>query len=154
MKTFILILLTILLVGHPEAGVKIKEESVKEDSSQKVEVYAIDIINQARTDAGLKRLVRNQLLVDSATAKACDLRDRDYWAHIAPDGTTPWKFFADAGYTYTHAGENLCRNFNEVDCALATLKSGKHRKNILSPKFEDIGIGNCGIFVVQHFGAK
>lgn len=166
MKTLILILLTILLVGHPEAGVKLEstvkvEESTpsvtvkaEEDISQEVRYPAIDLINQARVDIELEPLTRNQLLTDSATAKACDLRDRDYWAHVAPDGTQPWEFFIDAGYIYTYAGENLCRNLDEVTCVEACMRSKKHRENILSPDFKDIGIGKCGKFVVQHFGDK
>ena len=166
MKTLILILLTILLVGHPEAGVKLEstvkvEESTpsvaieaKENLGQKITYPAIDLINKERANEGIESLARNQLLVNSATAKACDLRDRDYWAHIAPDGTQPWEFFIDEGYIYTYAGENLCMDQDEITCVKTCMRSKDHRENILSLDFKDIGIGKCGKFVVQHFGAK
>jgi len=165
MKTLILILLTILLVGHPEAGVKLESTAeveptpsvvveAKEDLGQKIRYPAIDLINKERANEGIEPLSRNQLLTNSATAKACDLRDKNYWAHIAPDGTQPWELFIDEGYFYTYAGENLCMNQDEVTCVKTCMASKKHRENILDPNFEDIGIGKCGKFMVQHFGAE
>ena len=162
MKTLIYILLTILLVGHPDAGVKI--ESIEEPVKAAVVVLDTEItetvgfinnrVNQERMKIGLKPLTENQKLVDSATAKACHLRDNNYWGHVSPDGTTPWGFFNEAGYVYRYAGENLCKHYTEAGCMSAWMKSEKHRDNILDSRFKEIGTGKCGVYTVQHFGLR
>ncbi len=168
MKTLIYILLTILLVGHPGSGVKIetealiepkpesrielKPEYIKEASIQEERDIVIDLTNQERIKAGVAPLLKSLQLTTSATAKACHLRDNDYWAHIAPDGTTPWDFFDEAGYVYLYAGENLCKYYDEARCMKAWMISEKHRDNILDSKFKEIGTGKCGVYTVQHFG--
>src|SRR5690349_13631924 len=48
--------------------------------------------NAARSANGLGGLSLNSLLNSSAQAKADDMAAKDYWAHVAPDGTQPWYF--------------------------------------------------------------
>ena len=88
--------------------------------------------------------------------------DRDYWAHVAPDGTQPWSFFARFGYKYRYAGENLARDFSSAGAVVdAWMNSPTHRDNILNPKYKEIGIGitegdlagSDSTIVVQFFGA-
>jgi len=67
---------------------------------------------------------------------------KGYWAHFAPDGTSPWSFFLSFGYKYKYAGENLARDFPDASSAVtAWMNSPSHRENILNPNYEDIGIG-------------
>jgi uncharacterized protein YkwD len=54
--------------------------------------------NQERTSRGLAPLTLNSQLNSAAAAKAADMFSKDYWAHVAPDGTTPWSFIYAAGY--------------------------------------------------------
>ena len=163
MKTLNLIFLLILLVGHPGSGTRIEPEPTPEpvivaaEEAPKAPVESnlvIDLTNQERAKVGLASLERNQLLTDSAIIKACDLRDRDYWAHIHPDGPTPWEVIEGVGYTYRYAGENICRVFNEYGCMNAWMASEKHKENILDSRYKEIGVGKCGGFTVQHFGSK
>jgi uncharacterized protein YkwD len=67
---------------------------------------------EKRSQAGVSPLAYNPYLAQAAQAKARHMLEYDYWAHIAPDGTDPWKFFTDAGYKYRYAGENLARDFS------------------------------------------
>lgn len=122
----------------------------------------IRLTNQKRTEAGLSPLTYNQTLSGAAYTKGRDMIDRDYWAHVAPDGTQPWKFFSDFGYRYRYAGENLARDFSSAGATVdAWMNSPTHRDNILNPKYKEIGIGVtegdlAGIdttIVVQFFGA-
>src|SRR3989344_7461526 len=66
----------------------------------------IRLTNQKRSEAGLTVLTFNQTLASAAYTKGRDMIDKDYWAHTAPDGTQPWKFFTQFGYRYRYAGEN------------------------------------------------
>jgi uncharacterized protein YkwD len=62
--------------------------------------------NQERQARHEIALDLNPELSKAATAKAQDMVTRNYWAHVAPDGTTPWNFINGAGYVYDEAGEN------------------------------------------------
>lgn len=121
----------------------------------------IDLTNQKRQQAGLSRLKTNPQLSDAARRKAANMFAKDYWAHNAPDGTKPWKFILAAGYNYLHAGENLARDFSNAESVVeAWMNSPTHRDNLLSPRYQDIGVavvdgrlsGTETTLVVQMFG--
>ena len=123
----------------------------------------ISITNQKRLDAGMNTLSFSPELEKAAKTKGEHMLANSYWAHVAPDGTEPWKFFSDAGYKYRYAGENLARDFSNVSSAVdAWMASPSHKDNLLSPKYQDIGIavveGNIdGVettIIVQLFGTK
>jgi hypothetical protein len=87
---------------------------------------------------------------------------KGYWAHFAPDGTSPWSFFLKFGYKYKYAGENLARDFSDASSAVnAWMNSPTHKENILNPNYKEIGIGvvegNLAgadtTIIVQFFGS-
>src|SRR5205085_5998309 len=65
----------------------------------------IRLTNQKRAEAGLSVLQTNSVLSQAAQAKGTYMIEHNFWAHVAPDGTQPWKFFKDFGYKYSYAGE-------------------------------------------------
>lgn len=122
----------------------------------------IELTNQKRMAEGQPPLSENKALDEAAAAKAADMIAQNYWAHNAPNGTEPWSFILNSGYSYLHAGENLARDFsNPTDVVEAWMKSPSHRANLLSGKYRDIGIavvdgkinGIETTLVVQMFGA-
>ncbi len=122
-----------------------------------------NLTNEKRAALGLSELTLNDQLSQAAELKAEDMLSKDYWAHNAPDGTTPWVFIKGAGYSYVYAGENLARGFKESDDIVnAWMASETHRANILSPRYKDIGFavksgilnGEETILVVQEFGSR
>lgn len=122
----------------------------------------VNITNQKRAANGLAPLTLNSTLSSAAYTKGRDMIDRDYWAHVAPDGTQPWKFFSDFGYRYRYAGENLARDFSSASATVdAWMSSPTHKDNILNPKYKEIGIGvvegdlagSDTTIVVQFFGS-
>jgi hypothetical protein len=121
----------------------------------------VSLTNQQRASSGLEPLQTNASLNDAAKLKAQDMFEKDYWAHFAPDGTSPWYFFGLVDYKYTWAGENLARDFATSSGVVAAwMDSSGHRDNILSPNFSEIGIavvngnleGEDTTLVVQLFG--
>jgi len=121
----------------------------------------LSLTNSNRQNSGLSNLSLNPTLSESARQKASDMFAKNYWAHNAPDGTTPWYFFKNAGYNYLYAGENLARDFGDSDGVVrAWMDSPTHRDNILSGRYSEIGIavvngtlnGQETTLVVQHFG--
>ncbi len=123
----------------------------------------ISLTNTKRAETGVGGLTVNQSLNEAAKKKGEDMLARDYWAHVAPDGTEPWKFFDDAGYVYRYAGENLARDFsNAQDAVNAWMASPSHKENLLSSKYNEIGVavvegdlnGVDTTLIVQLFGTR
>ncbi len=126
-------------------------------SPQKV----VELTNEARARVGANPLAFSDVLSEAARKKGLDMLAKDYWAHTAPDGTEPWDFFHSAGYSYRYAGENLARDFeNPSDAIAAWLASPSHKENLLSAKYNEIGIavvegdldGKDTTLIVQFFG--
>ena len=121
----------------------------------------ISLTNSERKNAGLHVLSEKTPLDSAATLKAKDMFQKDYWAHYAPDGTSPWYFFGLVGYQYAAAGENLARDFATSEGVVnAWMDSPGHRANILNSSFTEIGVGVVNgnlqgedtTLVVQLFG--
>lgn len=120
--------------------------------------------NAKRVENGLPPLQLNPQLSQAASMKGQDMLAKNYWAHNAPDGTTPWVFIKNSGYEYVYAGENLARGFSSApDVVNAWMESKMgHRENLLSPNYDDVGFavvsgqlnGDETILVVQEFGRK
>lgn len=109
----------------------------------KANITAMELLsdtNVERTKQGLQSLNYSEQLSGAAFLKAKDMFAKQYWAHTAPDGTTPWHWFAEAGYSYADAGENLAKNFTSTDATvMAWMSSTYHRENILNPAYQDVG---------------
>lgn len=121
----------------------------------------IELTNAERIKAGVTTLKQNDLLNQAALAKATDMFEDNYWAHISPTGTEPWYFITQSGYKYQHAGENLARDFsNPTDVVKAWMASPTHKQNIVDDRYKDIGVavmdgyinGVETTLVVQMFG--
>lgn len=97
--------------------------------------------NTERANNGVQHLQYNEQLSSAAYLKAQDMFARQYWAHNAPDGTTPWQWFAKVDYNYAYAGENLAKNFTTSSATIAAwMASPEHRKNMLDTHYSDIGL--------------
>ena len=119
--------------------------------------------NIKRQEHGLPPLSLNSQLSQAAAGKAQDMIVKNYWAHIAPDGLTPWAFIKGAGYEYIHAGENLARGFTtSSDVVNAWMASPGHRDNMLSSNFSEVGFailpgtltGEETVLVVEMLGSR
>lgn len=66
-----------------------------------------------------------------------------YWAHTNPKtNETGWMFIQETGYQYTHAGENLAKDYTSVENVLhGWLNSPTHKSVLLSEKYTETGIG-------------
>lgn len=119
--------------------------------------------NAKRAENGLPPLQMNSQLSEAALKKGKDMLEKNYWAHNAPDGTTPWVFIKGEGYEYLYAGENLARGFSSApEVVDAWMASQGHKENILSKNYDDVGFavvtgtltGDETILVVQEFGRR
>lgn len=96
--------------------------------------------NQERNSNGEGRLAIDERLSKAAELKANDMFAQQYWAHTAPSGTTPWKWFEDSQYMYQNAGENLAKGFRTSSGVVtAWMNSPEHRENLLNNSYKDVG---------------
>jgi uncharacterized protein YkwD len=123
----------------------------------------IKLVNKARTSANIAILKKNDLLQKAAEQKAQDMVDNNYFAHVSPQGKSPWFWIEKSDYDYSYAGENLAINFtNAEDEQKAWMESPLHKKNILSTDYEETGVAvKRGVIdeqettvVVQMFGKQ
>ncbi len=122
----------------------------------------LTITNEDRVKNNLAPLIINSQLTEAAQKKAAHMFQNNYWSHFAPDGTSPWDFIKQSGYSYEFAGENLAKNFlfsqNVVD---AWMDSPTHRANLLNKEYKEVGFavvngmlnGENTTLVVQMFGS-
>lgn len=132
-------------------------------SYQISDIELLNLVNYERTQKGLAPLQLNRQLSSAAQKKGVHMFENDYWAHFAPDGTSPWDLIRGEGYNYTYAGENLAKGFTtSYDAVKAWMKSPTHRANILSANYNEVGFsiaegrlqGEDTVLIVQEFGAR
>jgi hypothetical protein len=123
----------------------------------------IELANTTREYFGFQPLKENTVLDEAAYLKAKDMIEKGYFAHNSPEGITPWHWLEKSGYNYRSAGENLAIGFLESEQVhRAWMDSLLHKKNILNPNYQEIGIavlrdnfqGNETTLVVQFFGTQ
>lgn len=121
-------------------GQKIYIPSV--DSLKTVEQQVIDLVNRNRVSAGLAPLTANWELSRVARYKSQDMINKGYFAHQSPTYGSPFQMMESFGIRFTAAGENIAygqRTPQEV--MNAWMNSSGHRANIMSPIYNQIGVG-------------
>lgn len=107
-----------------------------------VDASMYDLVNIQRINNKLLPLKVDKQLEKNATKRACEIKE---WSHKGA-----WSYFVKVRYTLI--GENLSKDFNDLQAMEAFMASPTHKKNILEKRFKFIGIGYCGKYIVQHFG--
>ncbi len=122
----------------------------------------IEWTNSQREKYGLPPLKESAELDASAAIKIEDMFQKQYFAHNSPTGEGVGDLAEHAGYEFIAIGENLALGNFENDEVLiqAWMDSPGHRENILSSKYQEIGVAvlKCTFedkitwLAVQHFG--
>ncbi|HEX8254357.1 MAG TPA: CAP domain-containing protein [Thermoanaerobaculia bacterium] len=131
MKTLLLALLfcTSLTASADDFSAEITAENV------------IRVMNAYRAEAALPPLASDRRLHLAAEDRMRHMEEESYWAHQAPDGTSPFVWVKAREYNYERVGENLATGFETAKVLVeAWMESPGHRANIMSPYFEDCGI--------------
>ena len=105
--------------------------------------------NEHRQEAGLDSLERSPLLDTIAASKAQDMFALQYFAHVSPLDVGIGGVAQEMGYEFITIGENLALGNYSGDQALvqAWMDSPGHRANILSARYQEIGIAlQQGVF--------
>jgi uncharacterized protein YkwD len=101
----------------------------------------ITLTNNARAQNGLPSLKENQLLNIIAEARAKDMLEKQYFAHVSPAGQQASDMAQSVGYRYKVIGENIGSGdfYTNQKIIDNWMQSPGHRRNILSTEVEEIG---------------
>jgi uncharacterized protein YkwD len=132
------------------------------------EVFAL--VNQARAQARVcgtqsfaaaPALVWDDRLGKAAQGHSTDMAVNNYFSHTSLDGRTFVDRVKAQGYTsFSSLGENIAAGQpTAAQVVNAWLKSPGHCKNIMNPKFRDLGVGHAtggtfGVYWTQDFGRQ
>ena len=134
-------------LGYKVVGVRARPD---------LEAQMLDLVNAEREAAGLRPVAPDPELTEVARAHSADMFARGYFAHLSPDGLSPFDRMTRAGVTFRTAGENLALAPTVRVAHTGLMNSPGHRANILRPAFGRLGIGIVdggyrGIMVSQEF---
>jgi len=125
-------------------AVLLADISIPTDLAQ-VERAVVDAVNEVRRGDGLAPLAPQSWLAEVARAHSEDMARRDYLEHESPEGLRAADRVREAGQPYRKLGENLYRGRGQEDpvqaAVLGWLDSPGHRKNILTARFRETGVG-------------
>jgi len=112
----------------------------------------VKLVNAERAKGGLSALTPDALLTKVATDKAKDMYDKNYFDHQSPTYGSPFDMMRAYGVQYSYAGENIAKGQRSPEEVMnAWMNSEGHRKNIMNPNFNKIGVAYYNGEWVQEF---
>ena len=105
------------------------------------EEIVLNLLNQDRISAGLAPLRHDPALSAIARMKPQDMVDGNYFAHESPTWGKARDMLTRLGYSFRACGENIARHATVQKAQVAFMTSEGHRRNILSPNWEKVGVG-------------
>ncbi|MGI6778595.1 MAG: CAP domain-containing protein [Acetivibrionales bacterium] len=119
-----------------EEAVSVPPSDISEDEQK-----LLDLINEARTEAGVAPLEFDSELMEAARLKAKEMVEKNYFSHQSPTFGSPFDMMKQIGINFKTAGENIAGNKTVEGAFKAWMKSEDHKANILNSKFNYSGIG-------------
>ncbi|MGO9061651.1 MAG: CAP domain-containing protein [Candidatus Binataceae bacterium] len=129
------------------------------------ETRILELVNREREKAGLTDLKLSGRLAVAARGHSYDMALRHYFAHRSADGVSPEQRIRGSGIEYAEVAENIyMEDYPDQErmperAIEGWLGSPGHRKNMLSPKFTETGVGTAraadgSTYVTQDFIGK
>lgn len=122
------------------------------DAVHKFALEVVELVNEERAKEGIAPVELDLVLCDAADIRAQEAKKS--FSHTRPNGERCFTALSEAGITYKIAGENLGGHIKTPKRVVAAwMKSEGHRKNIMNPKFNYIGVGyvSNGNYWAQFF---
>lgn len=133
--------LSLAIAPHPRAA----QKSLRSFSTPPGDRFALKVLtltNDYRRQYGLPPLRLNPVLSAIAQAHSQDMASNDFFDHRGSNGSTVFDRFLQGGYAYRSGGENIAAGFSTPKSVVnAWIKSPGHRANLLTPFFQEMGVG-------------
>jgi uncharacterized protein YkwD len=115
----------------------------------------LDLTNIERQRAGSPALSLNSQLVACAQAHSEKMAQQNQLEHQLPGELKLGDRISQAGYQWSAVGENIGWNYQTPEAAIkGWMESDGHRKNLLNPKYKELGVGYSGNYWTQNFAAQ
>ena len=153
----ILCVILIVVAGSFLAAQSPSSQSSQTSASppQHVEQQLFTFINQERERAGLPKLLWNEQLAQAAGAHASLLAKSNALSHRFPNEPELVDRLGATGARFTFSAENIARADSAAEAHAGLMTSAGHRANILSSRYNSIGIGTVQsqghLFVTEDF---
>lgn len=134
---------TLLVLGLASTGVAFSQSSAFQ-TNPAFESEVLNLVNQARADAGLNPLKASAILNKTAREHSFAMAADHFYGHCNPD--TKSRYYtrmAANGYPQSGASaENIAAGYTTAAQVMAGwLNSAGHKANILNPHFTEMGVG-------------
>ena len=148
----------VYLASHPLTAEQVAGVSAEE-------ARILELVNRERAKAGVAALKLSGRLAVVARGHSYDMALRHYFSHQSPDGITPQQRIRGSEIEFAEMGENIYEeDFPDRErmperAIEAWMGSPSHRKNMLSPRFDETGVGiaraaDGSTYVTQDFIRK
>ena len=122
------------------------------------EAQLVELINQSRTNIGLAPLTVDDRLTQAARKHTQLMVEHAALSHQFQGEPPLQQRFAGEGLPSDREGENVDLNLNVTSAHQALLDSPPHRRNILDPDYNVVGIGilhsGANIYVTEDFARR
>lgn len=134
--------LTFLTVkpGNREA-IALQVDKINLSVDDQAEKEDFELVNKERKAQGVTELTWSNELAGVARGHARDMWMRKYFGHVSPDGKDVSDRLLANKIKYSLAGENLALAPTVATAHKGLMNSEGHRENILSKRYNKIGIG-------------
>jgi uncharacterized protein YkwD len=132
--------------------------------TQDLHVVMLNAVNQLRETGcqcgtvfmpAVPDLQWNDTLERAAESHLSDMYNHNYFAHIAPDGSSPVQRAQELGYTGDYVGENIARGFYNVGDVMNGWKaSPDHCQAMMDSLYKEMGAARLNDYWDQEFGRK
>ena len=102
----------------------------------------------------------NDTLYNAALAHANDMSKQGYFSHVSKDGRKAADRIRQAGYSHEGyktfiVGENIAEGQDDLKEVIGDwFKSEGHCRNLMNPKFMELGLAQAGGYWVMEFGGR
>jgi len=129
-----------------------QKPEIQMNSMSQLEQTAAELVNDKREANGLEPLEISANLSAKARVKAQDMKKNNYFNHTSPVYGSPFAMMQSLGITYRSAAENIAMGYRTAQAVVnAWMASPSHRANILSTRYDTMGIGFADGYWAQWF---
>ena len=144
-------------VPKPPAAGDSRQPSTQSSNDEQPERELLDLANQARTQAGVPALKLDEGLSKAARTHSQKMASQRELSHQLTGELDLQKRLAeDSNLQMDHVGENVGYAETADDAHAGFMESPPHRKNLLDPLYNVLGIGvvrsNGTLYVTEDFG--
>lgn len=117
-----------------------------------MERQILDLTNVFRQQFDKEELKWDDALHETALSHSKDMKDKDYFSHVSPNGNGLSERLMDMDIAYQSAGENIAADYVDAPAVVAGwLNSEGHREIMLDDSFTKLGVGVYRDYYTQDY---